>query len=117
MSAHEVIRNAVNEHVKDAKQAAKISDAVFTALDVGGWLTTDNDHLAMLRSMQQVIRKAMLSEDTATKDISPLTRRLQDVSREVTTLEERQNQEGRSKRGSTDTNSAAAGKSFDPADI
>jgi DNA-binding phage protein len=117
MSAHEVIRNAVNEHVKDAKQAAKISDAVFTSLDVGGWLTTDNDHLAMLRSMQQVIRKAMLSEDTATKDISPLTRRLQDVSREVTTLEERQNQEGRSKRGKPDDDGTAGSTAFDPSTI
>jgi hypothetical protein len=71
VSAHEAIRDAVNELVKDAKQAAKISDAVFVALDSGGWFTTDNDHLAMLRTTLQVIHKATMDPETPRREHYP----------------------------------------------
>jgi hypothetical protein len=116
VSAHEAVCEAVNTQVKDAKQAAKISDAVFTALDSGGWLTTDNDHLAMMRTTLQVIHKAVMDPETARKDISPLTRRLQDLSALVTTLEEKERGEARIRRGSTNTNGASAAK-FDNSKI
>jgi hypothetical protein len=123
VSAHEAIRDAVNELVKDAKQAAKISDAVFVALDSGGWFTTDNDHLAMLRTTLRVIHKATMDPETPRRELSPLTRRLQDLSGEVTTLEERQRKE-RGERGNSRTgagkgsvpDSGSAG-SFDPTKV
>lgn len=97
MSAHEVIVDAIEKHVKDHKQAIKIGNEVFTALDNGCWFTTDDDHLALLRSMRKRIADAVSDPDTAPRDLASLTRRLQDVSREATTLEEKQRQEGKGK--------------------
>jgi hypothetical protein len=124
MSAHEAIRKAVSSVVTDTNQAAKISDAVFIALDNGGWFTTDNDHLAMLRATLQVIHTATMNPDTPARELSPLTRRLQDLSREVTTLEERQRQErgergnsGRTGTGKGSVSDSGSAGSFDPTKV
>lgn len=94
MPAHDVIRKAVDKLVKsDAKLAARIANEVFTELDNNGWLTTDNDHLAMMRATLTRIHNAVTDPDCSTRDLASLTRRLQEFSREVTTLEERQRQE------------------------
>lgn len=104
MPAHDVIRKAVDKLVKnDAKLATRIANEVFTELDTGGWLTTDNDHLAMMRTALRRIHDAVSDPDCSARDLAALTNRLQQFSQEVTTMEEKQKQEGKISRGNTDT--------------
>lgn len=122
MPAVNVIADALEPFLKDAKLAIKLSNEVFTALDNGGWLTTDDDHLALLRSMRRRIAEAVNNPDCPARDLASLSRRLQDVSREVTTLEEKERQEGKKKGGGTSGQSDSSGATgsstpLDPAQI
>lgn len=116
MPAHDVILTEVQKIMKDAKQATKIANAVFNELDTGGWLTTDNDHLAMMRKVLHRISDEVNDPDCSARDLAALTNRLQQFSRDVTTMEEKQRQEGRIK-GNGNTNSGATGQAFDPSKV
>jgi len=115
MSAYDVITKALEPFIKDHSVLVKACNAVSTELDNGGWLTTDNDHLAMMRSALQQIAGRVNNPDIADRDLAALTNRLAQFSAEVTSMEEKQRQEGRIKRGSTDR--PARGKGFDPSSI
>lgn len=57
-------------------------------VDEGDVIGAADEHLQTLKSIRRVLREAV--EDTDSKrDLAALTRRLQDISREVTTIEER----------------------------
>lgn len=58
-----------------------------------GELTVD-DHLNLLKKVQRRLSTAAFKEKTAPRDLGALTRRLQDVSGEIATLEERADMEG-----------------------
>lgn len=108
MSAHaEVLENLEKLFPNDRKLAVKIANSVINVLDEGGWLTTDDDHLALLRQMKRRIAKAVAAEETPARDLASLTRRLQDISREVSTLEEKERQE---KKGSKGDKSDSSGR-------
>lgn len=51
-----------------------------------------NDELKLLYAVRDRLAEAL--EDCPTRDLSPLTRRLQDVVKEIREAEERQKQEG-----------------------
>lgn len=113
MPAHDVILTEVETITKDPKLATRIANAVHTALDTGGWLTTENDHLAMMRVALKRIADAVSDPDCTARDLAALTNRLQQFSAEVTTMEEKQRQEGRIHRGSTRNGAAKAKGGFD----
>lgn len=110
MPAHDIIRLKTQQIVKDEKLATRIANAVHTALETEGWLTTDNDHLAMMRVALKRIADAVSDPECTARDLAALTNRLQQFSAEVTTMEEKQRQEGRIHRGSTNGTSKAKGK-------
>lgn len=113
MSAHEAIRKAVDSVITDTAQAAKVSDAVFVALDTAGWFTTDSDHLAMMRTLLQHNYSLATNPETNARDVAALTNKVQSLSKEVATLEERARQESRQNRGRNSAGGTADEK-FDP---
>jgi hypothetical protein len=116
MSAYEVIAKALDPFIKDHKVLVKACNALTAELDNGGWLTTDNDHLAMMRAALQKIHQHVMDPDCAARDVAALTNRLQQFSAEVTSMEERQRQEGRiNNSGNTNTDSPAGG--WDPRSV
>lgn len=80
-------------------------------VDEGDVIGAADEHLKTLKSIRRIILEAV--EDTESKrDLSSLTKRLQDVSREVTNIEERHRGEkaerGKSTNGSKTDRSAAS---------
>lgn len=107
MSAHSVVVERLEEmYPNDKKTAVRIANTVINTLDEGGWLTTSDDHLALLRTIRKRIATAVSNEETPARDLASLSRRLQDVSREIATLEEKERQE---KKGSSDGGKANGG--------
>lgn len=53
-------------------------------------------HLDLLRKMKARIQDAVFDPDCPPRDLASLTRRLQDISREINELEERAKREGKS---------------------
>jgi len=116
MSAYEVIAKTLEPFIKDHKVLVKACNALTTELDNGGWLTTDNDHLAMMRAALQKIHQHVMDPECAARDVAALTNRLQQFSAEVTSMEEKQRQEGRiNNRGNTDTDTSTDG--WDPGSV
>ena len=103
--------------LKDRKQAIAIGNELITALDLAGWMTTDNDHLAMMRSALKVVHAAVIDPNTAPRDISSLTNRLQTLSKEVTSMEERARQEKPASGGKSDNTATSDDTSFDSSSI
>ena len=69
------------------------------------------DHLKLLMAMRERIADAISDETCPPRDLSSLSRRLQDIAKEIDTLEERERREG------TSGNSRAGSSSgFDPYD-
>jgi len=64
------------------------------------------DHLALLKKMRLRISKSVFDDDTPPRDLAALTRRLQDIAREIDTLEERARAEGRDRPSNDNTNNA-----------
>lgn len=96
MSAHAVVVERLEEmYPNDRKTAVRIANAVINVLDEGGWLTTGDDHLALLRTIRKRIATAVGNDETPARDLASLTRRLQDVSREISQLEEKERQESK----------------------
>lgn len=77
-----------------------------------GKLTVD-DHLNLLKRIQRRLSTAAFREKTAPRDLGALTRRLQDVSAEIATLEERVEMEGKHN-GSARTAEKARTGSWNP---
>lgn len=71
-------------------------------------------HLEMLKRMRIRVSEAVFSDETAPRDLASLTRRLQDIVKEIDTLEERQRLEGKTPSGSTDSKSIG---DYDPDDV
>lgn len=117
MPAHDVILTEVEKITKDPKLATRIANAVHTALDTDGWLTTENDHLAMMRVALTQVVAAVKDPDCSRRDLATLTRQLQQLSTEVTSMEEKQRQEGRISRGSTSNGARKAKGGFDPSKV
>jgi hypothetical protein len=79
-------------------------------VDEGDMISEPDEHLKTLKHIRRTLRDAV--DDTDSKrDLASLTRRLQDVSREVTIIEERhraeQEQAQRGKSGNGSKNSGA----------
>lgn len=117
MPASDVIVDILEPILKDRKQAVKVGNEILTALDVGGWLTTNNDHLAMMRTALKRVHDAVVDPDCSARDLAALTNRLQQFSAEVTTMEEKQRQEEKINRGSTGNGARKATGRFDPSSI
>lgn len=89
-------------------------------VDEGDVIGQPDEHLQTLKDIRRVLRDAV--NDTESKrDLASLTRRLQDVSREVITIEERHRaekaQRGRTNTNGSTSNSAAASSSTGSLDI
>lgn len=54
------------------------------------------DHLALLVSMRDRIAKAVASPDCPPRDLASLTRRLQDIAKDIATIKRQAEQEGKS---------------------
>ena len=52
------------------------------------------DHLKLLIATRERIAEVLANPECPIRDISPLTRRLQEVSKEIVALEEKERQEG-----------------------
>lgn len=79
--------------------------------DVGDVIEPPDEHLRTLKTIRKTIRSAIES-DPSDRDLASLSRRLQDVSKEVTVLEERHRTENK-ERG-TSNNGSNAGRSTAP---
>lgn len=107
----------------DKTQSAALADAITAGLARRGWVVAEvydvieppDEHLRTLKSMRRVIAEAVNSGETAARDLASLTRRLQDVSREVTTIEERHRGEkkGKPTNGNNGHSSGTAGGPLD----
>lgn len=53
------------------------------------------DHLKLLIATRELIANTLANPECPIRDISPLTRRLQEVSEKISTLEERERMEGK----------------------
>lgn len=69
------------------------------------------DELKLLYAIRDRLAEAI--EDCPMRDLSPLTRRLQDTVKEIRDLEERQKKEGGESNG---IGKASRGENWDPAD-
>lgn len=117
MSAHSAVVERLEQmYPNDKKTAVRIANAVINTLDEGGWLTTADDHLALLRTIRKRIGTAVSAEETPARDLASLSRRLQDVSREIATLEEKERQETKGSSGGKSTGSASATAADAPLD-
>ena len=74
-------------------------------------------HLEILKRMRIRISEAVFDEDTAPRDLASLSRRLQDLTQEIDTLEERLRLEGKSTNVSANNNSAKATAKWDPSEV
>lgn len=122
-TAYEVVCDAIEpllaKHGLDHKFAIKLANEAINALEVGGWHTTEDEHLATLRMMRKRIQQAVSAEETPARDLASLSRRLQDLSREVSQLEEKERQE-KPKGGSDGTagnSGATSSTAFDPTQV
>lgn len=52
------------------------------------------DHLKLLIAMRERIAKAIADEDCHARDLAALTRRLQEIAKEIEEIKERQKREG-----------------------
>ena len=118
MTEDEILKHLTEVIVKaktklDKAEAAALASAIVEGLrrravaivDEDEILDRPDEHLQTLKSMRRIIRDALNSGETPARDLASLSRRLQDVSREVTTIEERHRDEkaergGRAKNGS-----------------
>lgn len=116
MSAHQSIVDVIEPLLKDRKLAIKIANQAITALDNGGWFTTEDEHLAMMRRARLRLAKAIDDEDCPARDLAALINRMQAVSKEVTMLEEKEAQEKQGKRGGGSGKSNTAGTTDEPFD-
>jgi hypothetical protein len=117
MSAYEVITKTLEPFIKDPKALAKACNAVSTELDIGGWLTTDNDHLAMMRTALKRIHESVVDPDCTARDLAALTNRLQQFSAEVTTMEQKQAQEGKINNSGNTHAGTADSDGFDDSEV
>jgi hypothetical protein len=78
-----------------------------------GQRLVDDAHMKLLQKMRARIQNAIFEEDCPPRDLAALTRRLQDISREINELEERQRREG----GSDGSTGSTAADDWDPANI
>jgi hypothetical protein len=82
---------------------------------------TPGEHLLLLKRMRRRIAEEVENPETPARDLASLSRRLQDVSREITSIEEKLSAEKRTS-GSSNTNGAPkASRSrkagFDPTQV
>lgn len=79
---------------------------------------TADDHLNLLKRIQRRVSTAVHAPKTAPRDLAALTRRLQDISSEIATLEERAEMEGQQV-GSTNSRKAKDARrgAFDPESV
>lgn len=80
-------------------------------------------HLVLLKSMRRRIAEAVADPDCPARDLASLTRRLQDVSREITSIEEKLSAEQRAS-GSGNSNgtgrpgtNTSGDSAFDPTTV
>lgn len=101
-----------------------LADAIVDGLDRRGLVIAEladvidppDEHLRMLKLIRGKIRAAVDDEEkTPARDLASLTRRLQDVSREISGIEERLRADSKSKKGTrtngTTTRPKASAKS------
>lgn len=88
----------------DEPMSAALADAIIAGLDRRGLVIASHtdvidppdEHLTVLKQIRKTIQDA-LDEGVAARDLASLTRRQQDVSREVSALEERNRADNKSK--------------------
>lgn len=95
-----------------------LADAIVDGLDRRGMVIADmgdvieppDEHLRTLKSIRKVVREAVENSSSG-RDLASLSRRLQDVSKEITILEERHRTEkserGKHANGSSSTSHTA----------
>jgi hypothetical protein len=74
-----------------------LADAIADGLERRGLVIAEmsdvieppDEHLRTLKNIRRIVNDAVVNGETPARDLASLTRRLQDVSREVTTIEER----------------------------
>lgn len=105
---YEVVVDAIEPLLKkDHKLAIKVANAAINAAELGGWVTTNDEHLALMRTIRKRLSDAIADPECPARDLAALTNRMQAVSKEVTMLEEKERQEGRGKtNGSTTAGTA-----------
>jgi hypothetical protein len=96
-----------------------LADAIVDGLDrrglviaeMGDVIEPPDEHLRTLKSIRKIVREA-IENDPSGRDLASLSRRLQDVSKEVTVLEERHRTEkaerGKSTNGSSTSRTTGA---------
>ncbi len=96
-----------------------LADAIVNALDRRGMVIAEmgdvieppDEHLRTMKDIRKAVRDAINNEPSG-RDLAALSRRLQDVSKEVTILEERHRTEkserGKSTNGSSASNTTGA---------
>lgn len=89
MTVNDAVMKAIKPLITDEAQRVKIVNAVVTELDFAGWITTDNDHLAMMRTLLKVNQQAALDPEVHPRDLATLTNKVMALSKEVFTMEER----------------------------
>lgn len=118
MTVNDSVMDAIESLVKDEKLRVKIVNAVVNELELHGWITTDSDHLAMMRGLLRVNHKAAMDPDIPARDLAAVTLKLMSLSKEVSTLEERAKQERKQDSGgNSNTDRNQAGEDFDPSGI
>jgi len=91
----------------------------FTIADIDNVFSDPNEHLRLLKSMRRRLAEVVDNPDTPPRDLASNSRRLQDVSREVTSIEEKLSAEKRTS-GKSNTNGARAATrkpGFNPAQV
>lgn len=68
------------------------------------------DRLVLLLAMRERIAKAVSEEDCPPRDLASLTRRLQEIAKEIAEIQERARQEAQQ-------NGKTNGKTWDPASV
>jgi polyhydroxyalkanoate synthesis regulator phasin len=115
MTAQEVVADLLEKPLGDHKQAIRLSNEIINALDLAGWHTTEDAYLATLRVMLRRVVAVANDPDTPARDLASLSRQVQQLSKEVAALEEKERQE--KPKGSTNGQSGTAGSTseqFDP---
>lgn len=74
---------AVDEGVSKPDRPRSVADAA-----------ASGDHLALLVAMRERVARAVSSVDCPPRDLAALTRRLQDIAREIELIEQRAKDEG-----------------------
>lgn len=105
----------------DATKIPGLVDAMYEGCGKLGIAIVDEDmaydepdaHLTLLKEIRRTIRDA-IAGDVAARDLASLTRRLQDISKEVASIEEKMTADKRRGKSSGSTNRTKGKGAFDP---